>query len=242
MKRMQETSFLFGSKAFLEALDNQLQIKKVNLSDKHQKLLGLIKKRGLRYEIHSSQWFHQQFRHINHQEFVCVINPNQMLKTIEQLIQITDSKSTSTLVMLHEIQDPHNFGAILRTCMAAEVDGIIFKKHNQAPINSTVIRTSMGTVFYQNLVQVTNLSYAITTLQKHGFWTVATTLDERLKPKDYRQVDFDKRILLVGNEDKGLNALLLKNADLKVKIPMNPKLNSLNVSVAVGIILFGWKS
>ncbi len=100
---------------------------------------------------------------------VAVLDTNQLLIPLDQLVKVVENKKCSTLVMLDEIQDPYNFGAILRTCLASEVDGIIFKKNNQVPINNTVMKTSMGSVFYQNLVQVANLSYTITKLKEIGF-------------------------------------------------------------------------
>ncbi|AAC71472.1 23S rRNA (guanosine(2251)-2'-O)-methyltransferase RlmB [Mycoplasmoides genitalium] len=242
MKKPRQQSCLFGVKAFEEAINNQVHIKLVNISIRHKKLIPLIEAKKINFQIHSTNWFNNQYRDINHQELVAVLDTNQLLIPLDQLVKVVENKKCSTLVMLDEIQDPYNFGAILRTCLASEVDGIIFKKNNQVPINNTVMKTSMGSVFYQNLVQVANLSYTITKLKEIGFWTVVSTLDPIWKPIDYRKVDFAKKILIVGNEDRGVNQLITKNADCRIKIPMNNKINSLNVSVALGIILFAWKN
>ncbi len=138
--------------------------------------------------------------------------------------------------MLDSVQDTHNVGAILRSAECSGVDGVIVTKHNSAPINETVAKTSAGASGYVKIAQVNNLSQAITELKNNGFWVVGSYLDGA---KDYTSVDYKTPIaLIVGNEEKGIRKLTADKCDHLVCIPMKGKIQSLNVSVAAGVLLF----
>ena len=140
------------------------------------------------------------------------------------------------VVILDHIEDPHNFGAIIRTCEAAGVKSIIIPKDRQVPINSTVMKTSVGTLDNVNIVLVSNLSNAMDKLKKNGFWIVGTALENST---DYRDIDYSGKIaLVIGNEGKGISNIVAKNCDYIAKIPMYGETNSLNASVAAGIMIY----
>ena len=140
------------------------------------------------------------------------------------------------IVMLDHLEDVHNFGAIIRTCEAAGVDGIIIPNDREVDVNPTVIKTSVGTAYDVNIIKVVNLNDTIKTLKDNGYWIVGTSLDT---DTDYKDVDYSGNIcLVIGNEGRGMSHLVTKNCDYVVKIPMYGKTNSLNASVAAGIMIY----
>lgn len=146
------------------------------------------------------------------------------------------SNDPQFIVILDHLEDPHNLGAIIRTCEAAGVDAIIMPKDRQVQINSTVMKTSVGTLDSMKIISVSNLVNAINKLKENGFWIVGTALENSV---DYRQIDYSGKIgLVIGNEGDGMSRLVSKSCDFIAKIPMYGKTNSLNASVASGIMIY----
>lgn len=143
--------------------------------------------------------------------------------------------NNSLVVMLDHIEDPHNFGAIIRSCEAAGVDLIIIPDNRSVDINSTVIKTSVGTLFNVSIAKVTNLVNTIKLLKKKGFWVIGTDMEG----KDYTEIDYKGNACIIcGNEGHGMSRLVKENCDFIATIPMNGSVNSLNASVATAIIVF----
>lgn len=141
----------------------------------------------------------------------------------------------SLIVMLDHIEDPHNFGAIIRTCEAAGVDGIIIPENRSVEVNATVIKTSVGTTEKVKIVQVTNLNNTIRILKDRGYWIFGTDMDGT----DYTKLNYKgKTCIICGNEGFGISKLVKENCDFIAAIPMKGEVNSLNASVATGIVLF----
>ena len=140
------------------------------------------------------------------------------------------------IVLLDHLEDPHNLGAIIRTCEAAGVDAIIIPSNRSVEVNGTVVKTSAGTCYQMNIIKVVNIVETIKYLKDNGYWIVGTSLDT---DTDYREVDYSGNIaLVIGNEGKGVADLVLKNCDYVTKIPMYGETNSLNASVAAGIMIY----
>ena len=140
------------------------------------------------------------------------------------------------VVLLDHIEDPHNLGAIIRTCEAAGIKSIIIPKDRQVQVNATVMKVSVGTLDNVNVIQVTNLSNTIDKLKDNGYWIVGTALENSV---DYRDIDYNGKIaLIVGNEGSGISNLVMKKCDFIAKIPMYGTTNSLNASVAAGIMIY----
>jgi 23S rRNA (guanosine2251-2'-O)-methyltransferase len=140
------------------------------------------------------------------------------------------------LVLLDGIEDPHNLGAILRACEGAGVDGVFIPEHRAAGLNETVAKTSAGAVEYVQVARVTNLVRLIEELKERGIWVVGVEGGTQVS---YTGVDFNVPLALVmGSEGKGVRRLVRENCDAIVSIPMRGQLNSLNVSVATGVVLF----
>lgn len=140
------------------------------------------------------------------------------------------------VVLLDHIEDPHNLGAVIRTCEAAGIKSIIIPKDRQVQVNATVMKVSVGTLDNVNVIQVTNLSNTIDKLKDNGYWIVGTALENSV---DYRDIDYNGKIaLIVGNEGFGISNLVMKKCDFIAKIPMYGTTNSLNASAAAGIMIY----
>ena len=144
-------------------------------------------------------------------------------------------KENGFIVMLDHLEDTHNFGAIIRTCEAAGVDGIIIPKDRSVSVNSTVMKTSSGAAVNVKICMVTNLAQTINYLKEKGYWIYASSMDgTNYTSEDYKT----STCIIIGNEGKGVSELVRKSADFIVSIPMIGKINSLNASVAAGIFIY----
>ena len=145
------------------------------------------------------------------------------------------NKENSLVVILDHLEDPHNFGAIIRTSEAAGVDGIIIPKDRSVEVNSTVIKVSTGTTENVKIAKVTNLVRTIEDLKKQGFWIVGTDM----QGEAYDKIDYKGKIaIVIGNEGSGMSRVVKESCDFIATIPMRGKTNSLNASVAAGIIIY----
>lgn len=156
---------------------------------------------------------------------------------LEKLLdKLEKTEGPPLLLALDSIQDPHNLGAIIRSAVAAGVNGILLTKDRSAPITGTVIKISAGAAFHIDICRVTNLVNSFKLLKEHGIWIFGTT-------KDASQSIYDADLsvpacLVIGSEGKGLRPLVAQQCDLTISIPMQSSLDSLNASVAAGIFLF----
>ena len=139
------------------------------------------------------------------------------------------------IVILDHLEDPYNIGAIIRTCEAAGITGIIIPKDRSASINSTVMKTSVGAADNVKIVQVANINQTITKLKSCDFWIVGTDM----KGTDYKKIDYNGKIaLVIGKESSGMSRLTKENCDFIASIPMYGQINSLNASVSAGIMIY----
>ena len=143
--------------------------------------------------------------------------------------------NSDIVVMLDHLEDPHNFGAIIRTCEAAGVKDIIIPKDRSVKVNSTVMKTSAGCLDRVNIYEVTNLAQTINYLKKNNYWIIGTDMEGT----DYKDIDYKgKIVIIIGNEGNGMSRLVKEACDFIATIPMKGEVNSLNASVAAGIIIF----
>lgn len=144
------------------------------------------------------------------------------------------------LVMLDGVEDPHNFGAIIRTAHAAGADAVIVGERRSAPLTETVERAAAGALAYLRVARVTNISQTLERLKEHGFWIYG--FDER-GMESYNSVHYTAPTVFVfGGEGKGIHQGVQKHCDQLVHIPMAGAVSSLNVSVACGVVLFDWRT
>ena len=198
-----------------------------NFSD--QEVLRLIEKKKYNVKIVKKYELDKMTKE-NHQGIILKVNDFKY----SDLDSFT-KKDDSLVVLLDHIEDPHNFGAIIRTCEAANVDGIIIPKNRSVDVNSTVIRTSVGATKYVPVAQVTNIKSTIDKLKQDGYWIVGTDMNGT----NYSQIDYKgKTCIIIGNEGSGMARIVRENCDFIAEIPMKGKINSLNASVAAGIIIY----
>ena len=145
------------------------------------------------------------------------------------------SSDNGFVVILDHITDPHNFGAIIRTCVAAGVDGIIIPKDRSVSVNSTVMKTSVGMALNIKICMVTNINHAIRYLKDKNYWIYAADMSHT----KYTDVSYSGNVaLIIGNEGKGVSDLVIKSSDYVVSIPLAENVDSLNASVAAGILIY----
>ncbi len=225
---------IYGKRAVNEFLNNNKKIYKVYLYPgfKDEKIILDLQKRKIKPEYLSKIEL-DKIEKGNHQGIILETDEYQYL-SFEDLINQLPEKPF--LIILDHIEDPHNLGAIIRTCEAAAVDGIIIPKDRSANINSTVMKVSSGALSNISICRVTNINNTIKDLKNNGIWIIGTDAETKI---DYAAADYDLPLaLIIGNEGKGLSHLTKKLCDIKVSIPMRGKINSLNASVAAGILVY----
>ena len=169
-----------------------------------------------------------------HQGIMAEIKPYEYLD-LDEIIRRSRKVEVPIIVILDGINDTHNLGAILRSCDVFNVTGVIIPKHNQVPLNATVAKSSAGAINFVPVSQVSSLNQTIQKLKDNGFWVVTTDGSAII---DYTQIKYDFPVaLVIGSEGKGVSSLIIKNSDYVVKIPQYGHVNSLNASVAAGILL-----
>jgi 23S rRNA (guanosine2251-2'-O)-methyltransferase len=221
---------VFGKNAVSELLKNDEKVQKAyiatNFNDQNL-ILALTKKQ---IDIKKcSKWELDKLEKGNHQGIIIDV-PDYKYANINELI-----KEDAFLVILDHLEDTHNLGAIIRTAEAAGVNGIIIPKDRSVSVNGTVMKISAGALEYMKVVQVTNINETIAYLKKQGFWIIGTDMEGTC----YSEIDYKGKIaLVIGNEAKGISKLVKQNCDFLASIPMNGKINSLNASVAAGIVIF----
>ena len=223
---------VYGRNVAKEILKKDKKVIKIILQEgfDDKEINSLIEKGNFKVEYKSKRDIERLADGV-HQGIILDI-PDYQYKELKYVL----NNDPSFVVLLDHLEDPHNLGAIIRTCEAAGVDAIIMPKDRQVQINSTVMKTSVGTLDNMDIVSVSNLVNAIDILKQNGFWVVGTALEDSV---DYREIDYSGKIaLVIGNEGSGMSQLVKKNCDFIAKIPMYGTTNSLNASVAAGIMIY----
>ncbi len=208
----------------LKELDKK-KIKKIYISSKE--LIPLLQKMHLKYDFVPKSSLDKMVSG-NHQGIVIDIYDYEYY-TLNDI-------DSDFIVMLDHLEDPHNFGAIIRTCEAAGIKNIIIPKDRSITVNDTVYKVSVGATSYVKIIMVSNLVNAINYLKDHGYFIYAADMDGI----DYHCISYnDKKVLVIGNEGKGISNVVKASSDVVVKIPMKGQINSLNASVSAGILIYG---
>ena len=233
-------SLIIGRKPVLEALNSDEVISQVFiLFGQEGGIIDAIRVAAKKKGIKVNQVPFEKFRQITQSKVaqgVAASKSEQKYYDLYEIINESKKSEYPLLLILDSIQDTHNVGAILRSADCSGVDGIIITKHNSAPINETVVKTSAGASEHVKMTLINNLAQTIDELKQKGFWIVGSYLEGA---KDYTRVNYKVPIaVIVGNEEKGIRKLSADKCDHLVRIPMKGKIQSLNVSVATGILLF----
>ena len=169
-----------------------------------------------------------------HQGIMAEIKPYEYID-LEEIIRRSKKEEVPVIVLLDGINDTHNLGAILRSCDVFKVSGVLIPKHNQVPLNATVAKSSAGAINFVPVSLISSVHQTLERLKDEGFWIVSTDGSAKI---DYNQIKYDfPTVLIIGSEGKGVSPLIIKNSDYVVKIPQFGHVNSLNASVAAGILL-----
>lgn len=237
---MQNENQIFGIRAIIEAIQAEKNIDKVFIqkdaqSELMQELMRLLKKKQINFSYVPAEKLYKLSR-LNHQGAIATIAPISFL-TIEELVEKTlEEKENPLFLVLDQLSDARNFGAIIRTASCTGVDGIIIQRHGAAPVNADTVKTSAGAVFSVPIAKVDHIKDAVFYLQSSGIKTVAAT--EKTEAVLY-DMDFKEAVaIIMGSEDKGVNPSVLKIVEAKAKLPMFGTISSLNVSVACGAFLY----
>ncbi len=178
---------------------------------------------------------------VNHQGVIATISAVTFCDVDDMLSEIAPTRDDvgakkPTVLVLDRIEDPHNFGAILRSALAAGVGGVIIPTKNMAQLNDAAIKTSAGTALRIPIARVKRLSETLIQLKERGYWVVGADAEGEMELKEY---DWDKPLAIVmGSESKGIHPEVKKACDTLVSIPMYGPVESLNVSVATALLVF----
>jgi len=224
--------FIYGKNVAKEKINSKEKINKIYLSDKFndKEVFDLIKKNHLKYTIVPNKVLDNKVDGL-HQGIIIEVDD---VETYDFDFIAKIDKKNPIIVMLDHLEDPHNFGAIIRTCEALGIDAIIIPNDRSVTINATVVKTSAGAIYNMPIIRVSNLTATINKLKDNGYWIVGTDMDGQ----DYTTIDYNSPIcLIIGNEGHGMSKIIKDNCDFVAKIPMVGKINSLNASVSCGIVL-----
>ena len=238
---MTNEDLVFGKNAVAEVLKSGRSINKIflqndNRNDFVKKIFAQTKERKIVVEFVNRAKLDKLSGGKNHQGVIASVAPVQY-STLEEILSLAAEKNQPPfLILLDELEDTHNFGAILRTADAVGVHGVIIPKRRSVSINSTVAKTSSGAVEYVKVAQVTNVAETLKKLRELDLKIVGSDMSAE---KNFSDADLTGGIVLViGSEGKGMRRLTKENCDLLVKIPMVGKINSLNASVAAAVLMY----
>lgn len=227
-------NYVYGKNACKNTLARNDSVSNIYLSKGFNDYVinSLIKEKKFKVKFVSFQELEKMVGRNNHQGIVIEINDYSYYELDDLLMELSD-KQYPCIAILDGIEDPHNFGAILRSGDAFGIDGYIIASNRQVGLTNTVAHISTGAIEYAKVCMVTNLNQAIKKLKDNGYWIVASDGKAEMS---FRDVDYKMKTgIIIGSEGKGISPLLLKNSDFVTKIEMVGNVNSLNASVAAAL-------
>lgn len=244
MAKIEELEYIYGKHAVSEALLQRPEIvRQVFLQDSFddKKILDLVEKRKITVKsLNPNNPPRGVSAKATHQGIVAGINPEKLLVSYKDFIQNLTVTSDTALLILGEVQDPHNVGAVIRSAAAFGLAGVLIPPHNQAPVTGTVIKVSAGMAFRIPLVSISNVNSVARDLQTRGFWVyglegqgdVSTTTEKFARPSAF----------ILGNEGSGLRLKTKELCDALISIPIHPRCESLNAAAATAVVLSAWSA
>lgn len=239
-----EIEFIFGKHAVAEALRYRTDVVKqifldLNFSD--EKIIAQIERAGITPRpLNLSNPPRGVSAKAAHQGIVAGILPEKLMVQYKDFIQTLEVTDDKALLILGEVQDPHNVGAVIRSAAAFGLAGVLIPPHNQAPVTGTVIKVSAGMAFRIPIVSISNVNSVARDLQQRGFWmyglegegTVTTTSEKFDRPSAF----------ILGNEGSGLRQKTKELCDALISIPIHPRCESLNAAAATAVVLASWSA
>lgn len=231
-----ENNIIYGKTTVKNAITGTRKPKVIYLNNNKsdEEILSLARTNNIKVQLVSVDQLERLTGNKNHQGVACQL-PEFQYKELEDLLFLTKDKTDSTIVMLDGVEDPVNFGSIIRSSGAFDVDGIIIGKNRQVPVTGTVSKIATGAEEIVPIVQVTNLTQSIEKLKKNGYWIVTSAGEG----KDvYDRIDYrGKIVLVIGNEGFGVSRLVREHSDFIASIPLEGKIKALNASIATAVFL-----
>ncbi len=235
-----EFEYIIGRNPVIEVLKNRDDIEKVlvvngDLKGSIKKIMGIAKDKNILVQEVSQKTLDNIAKGGVHQGVAAIVSPFEY-SSIQDLLNLAKSREENPfVVILDEIEDPHNLGAIIRTAESAGVHGIIIPERRAASVNATVYSSSAGAVDYMKIAKVTNINNAIKKLKDAGLWIYGADM----KGDIYYKTEMTGAVgLVIGNEGRGISRLVKENCDFIVKIPMFGDISSLNASNAASILMY----
>lgn len=245
MKKIkQHKIYIYGKHALLEALECVPQIvEKVFLAQgKDDKdLQNALKRAGIKpSSLGSSKGLKDVGDKVAHQGIIGKISLNRLMRGYEEFIDKLKITPDTALLILGEIEDPHNVGAIIRSAAAFGVSGVLIPQHKQAPITGAVVKVSAGMAFRIPLVEIGNINMVIRDLKKRGFWIygLAGGSKNNISSEEFNEPS----VFILGNEAKGIHQKTRELCDSLISIPINPRCESLNVAASTATTLYAWST
>lgn len=237
---MQEQTQIFGLRAVMEAIDSGKTIDKIFLQkglkgELFSELETLVRKNAINSVYVPVEKLNRLTKK-NHQGVVAQISPVEFFDLETLVLNVIESGKTPLFLLLDQLSDVRNFGAIIRTAECTGVDGIIIQKKGGAPVNGDTIKTSAGAVFKIPICKVDHIKDAVFHMQASGIKVIAAT--EKTDDLMYDVSFKEPCAIIMGSEDRGINSSILKVVDAKAKLPLLGEIESLNVSVACGAFLY----
>lgn len=244
---MSVTTYLFGRNPLKEAIifahkKSVMPIKELFLTKAavaEDSIMSLIQANKITYSVVTSSEIESRVgKDVVHQGVLALLDEKVLYTTLEEVLANVSTKERPLFVLLDELQDPHNVGAIIRSSVAFGADAILIPEHNQTQITGTVIKSSAGTNFSIPVVRIGNINTTLLKLKEKGYWVYALTGDgDTSLPK----VTFDTpTIIVVGSEGAGIAKKTLEHSDFKLSIPISKDCESLNASNAIAVTLYEW--
>lgn len=233
-------NFIYGINPVQEALKagrcHKIVIEDGKQHSRIRPITDLARTQGIRIEALPGQVFKKKYPSCVHQGVIAYISEKETV-SLSGLVELAfQADPQPTLVLLDEIQDPHNMGAIIRSAEVLGIQGLIIPKHRSAPLNETVAKCSAGAIEILPVAWVTNLAQAIEELKEAKFWIVGVDMDGEKKCHEF---DFNMpTALVIGGEEKGIRPIVKKACDFTVCIPMKGQIQSLNASTASAVVFY----
>ena len=231
---------LAGRNAVMEALKGSSRINRLMVADGSsegsiRELIAVAKEKGVPVQFLERSKLDSMAKGIRHQGVLAQVSPVEYVELEDILLKAREKQEDPFIILLDELEDPHNLGAILRSADAAGAHGVLIPKRRSCPLSATVAKTSAGAVEHVPVARIGNIVQTIKALKEEGLWVAGADMDG----KNYYEADLTGPLLLVvGSEGQGIGRLVKEQCDFIVRIPMLGAINSLNASVAGSVLMF----
>lgn len=238
---MHDKLYIYGKHAVIEALRERPEImERIYLSGPADAELGALAQSARiaieKFDPHSAP--REMDREAVHQGYIGRVSLGKLVRSYGDFIAELPVTNDTALVVLGEVQDPQNVGAIIRTAAAFGIAGVLIPEHNQAQVTGTVVKVSAGMAFRVPLVAIGNVNTTLKDLKDRGFWTYG--LDGGAKQSIHTEAFDAPAVFILGNESTGIREKTLAMCDVPLVIPMHPQCESMNVAASAAVALYAW--